>query len=253
MQYSGDNHKKVDILGVGFDYFTMKQATDRVVRLLESDERDNKVITTANPEIVMAALKDESFFKMVNQSHIVTADGIGIIYGSRVLKRKLPERVGGFDLMQNTFARIKDKPINVFFLGAGPGVAKQAQEAMILKHPGLSIVGVRDGYFKETDVPDIIREINDLKVDLLMVGLGAPKQELFMFDNKKSLKVKVMVGVGGSLDGMSGVVKRAPDIFIKLNLEWFYRLIKQPSRWKRMLQLPLFMVETIKVRLKGNK
>lgn len=252
MQYSGDSHKKVDILGVGFDYLTMKQATDRVVHLLEGPSRANKVITTANPEIVMAALKDEAFFKMVNQSDIITADGIGVIYGSKVLKRPLPERVGGFDLMQNVFSVIKKKPIKVFFLGAGPGVADKAKEEMLKKHPGISIVGVRDGYFNETDIPELINEINELEVDLLLVGLGAPKQELFMFNNKASLRVKVMVGVGGSLDGMSGVVKRAPDLFIKLNLEWFYRLIKQPSRWKRMLQLPLFMVETIKVRLKGN-
>lgn len=252
MQYTGEMHKKVDILGVGFDYLTMKQATDKVVQLLEATEKSRQVITTANPEIVMAALKDSDFFDMVNQSDITVADGIGIIYGSKVLKRPLPERVGGFDLMQNVFNKIKGKPINVFFLGAGPEVAEIAKNNMVKKHPGLRIVGTQDGYFEDADIPNIIKEINALEVDLILVGLGAPKQEKFMFNYREQMNVKVLVGVGGSFDGMSGVVKRAPDLFIKLNLEWFYRLIKQPSRWKRMLQLPLFMIETIKVRVKGK-
>ena len=166
--------------------------------------------------------------------------------------KRLPERVGGFDLMQMVLGKIKDKDIRVYFLGSQPGVAKKAAENMRSTYPGLNIVGARDGYFTEDDEAEIISEVKALKVDLLMVGLGAPRQEKWIDKHIQELGIKVGVGVGGSLDVMAGTVKRAPKLYQKLGLEWFYRLITNPKRAKRMINLPIFGFKVVLMRLKGQ-
>lgn len=233
--------KKINILGVHFDAVTMKEATKRVVRFLDSENLHT--IFTCNPEIVMEAKKNETFLNIVNNGDLVVADGIGVVIGSRIIKHPLPERVAGYDLVQNVFNTIKNTDKTVYFFGAAPGIAKKAAEKMMAKFPGLKIVGNHDGYFDQEEEKKILAEIQDLQPDLLLIGLGAPKQEKWVFNHKDHLKVKACIGVGGSFDVMSGEVKRAPKIFIKLGLEWFYRLITQPTRFKRMMRLPIFLMD----------
>lgn len=242
--------KYVDVLGVKFDYVTMKEAIDRVMAGFEKD--DKTVITTANPEIVMMANKEPVFMELINSSDMVVADGIGVIYGSKILKNPLPERVAGYDMILGVFGQMAHTDKKCYFLGAGPGITKLASEQMSQKFPGLQVVGFRDGYFSKDQIPEIIKEINSLDIDFLLVGLGAPKQEKWIHDFKDQINAKVFIGCGGSFDAMSGHVKRAPKFFIKIHLEWFYRLLKQPKRAKRMLQLPIFMIEVIKVRFKNK-
>lgn len=243
--------KRVDILGVGVDAVTMEEAGQCVQGFLHSDKMN--MIFTPNPEFIMEAQENSVFRNILNKGDLVVPDGIGVVIGAKILKTPLKGRVPGFDLVQYTLDAVKDKEHSVFFFGSKPGVAEEAKEKMEAKYPGIKIVGCRDGYFKKEEEASIIDEINASGADILIVGLGAPKQEIFMNNYKNKLKVKVAFGVGGSLDGMAGRVKRAPMIFQKLGLEWFYRLIKQPSRAKRMLRLPLFVIHVIQFRFRKRQ
>lgn len=243
--------EKVNIMDVPINKVTMEEATNKVVTYLSGDGKHT--VFTPNPEIIMEAQEDDEFMKILQEADLVVADGIGVVLASKILKvEKLPERVGGYDLMQSVLGEIKDKDTRVYFLGSKPGVAKIAAKNMMKTYPGINIVGARDGYFKEEDEAGIIKEIRDLEVDLLLVGLGAPRQEKWIYDNIDELGIKVGAGVGGSLDVMAGTVKRAPKVFQKLGLEWFYRLITNPRRAKRMMRLPKFGIKIVFMRLTGK-
>lgn len=235
---------KVDILGVGFHKVTMKEATNQVITFLDGDKP--RMIFTANPEFVMTAQQNNDFMKILNQGDLVVPDGIGIIIASKWLKTRLPERVTGYDLIQNVFDWMKDNKKTAYFLGSAPGIAEKAAEKMMETYPGLKVVGYHDGYFDAEEEKKIIEEIKSLKPNLLLVGVGAPKQEFWINNNLRSLNINVAIGVGGALDVMSGHVNRAPKIFIRFGLEWFYRLITQPTRIKRMIKLPIFLVHVLK-------
>lgn len=235
------NKKKINILGTMFHNVTRSEAATFIVESLQGQEKAS--VFTPNPEIVIEAYKDRQLQKILNESSMVVPDGIGVVIGSKIIGEPLAERVAGYDLLQEVFKQIADQSLTVYFFGAGKGVAELAKDKMMEKYPGLSIVGVHHGYFESDE--EVIKAINALKPDLLLVGLGAPKQELWIRKNMDQIKAKVFFGCGGSFDAMSGVVKRAPALFIKLNLEWFYRLLKQPTRAKRMLRLPLFLIKMI--------
>ncbi len=238
--------KTVEILGVHIDKITMEEAVETALSLLAQE--GVSAIYTPNPEIIMAAYQDESFRKILNDADLCTPDGIGVVYGSRMLKDPVPERVPGFDLTCHLLERIAKTGEGVFLFGAKPGVAEIAKENLETKYPGLLVSGVHDGYFKEEDEGDIVKQINESGAKLLLVCLGAPKQEKWIEKHKNDLTVNLCMGVGGSLDVFAGTAKRAPQIFIKLNLEWFYRLLKQPSRIGRMMMLPKFILTVRKER-----
>lgn len=240
-----------DVLGVKFHNVTREEALERLKLFLQ--EPVAHCVFTPNPEIVMSARKNSYFMKILNSASLLVPDGIGVVIASKFGKSKLKERVAGYDLIQALFEYIKDKDFTVYFFGGSPGVAEEAKEKMEFKYSGIRIIGVSDGYFDGNKERLIIDDILEKKPDILLVGLGAPKQETWIFENMHKLPSKILIGVGGSFDGMSGKVKRAPDIFIKLGLEWFYRLIKQPSRFFRMLRLPLFMLIVFKEKLFGKQ
>ncbi len=239
-----------NILGVAFNNITHKEAVELVCSYL--DGNDKKMIFTPNPEFVMEALSNAEFMKILSEGDLLVPDGIGIIIASKILGRPLKERVAGCDLVHDVFDKIKTSEKTVYFLGGGKGVAETAKLKMEQRYKGIKIVGVHDGYFNENEEKLIIEEINRLKPDLVLVGIGFPKQEKWIYEHKDILNAKAFIGIGGSIDIMSGNVKRAPDIFIKLGLEWFYRLIKQPSRFFRMLKLPLFLLTVFKTKIKGE-
>ena len=233
--------KRVNILGTRFHCLTRTEAVDRIADYLQS--RNKASVFTPNPEIVIEACNNPEFEQILNKSELLLADGIGVIVGAKIIGHPLPERVAGYDTLLDLFSKIEQTDLKVFFLGSGPGVAAEAREKILDRNPNLNIVGVHDGYFKDDD--QVIDYINGFEPDLLLVGLGAPKQEYWIHKNRERLTASVLYGCGGSLDGFSGRVPRSPDIFIKLNLEWFHRLISQPTRAKRMLRLPLFLVKII--------
>ncbi|MEA4816532.1 MAG: WecB/TagA/CpsF family glycosyltransferase [Lachnospiraceae bacterium] len=235
--------KQIEVLNVPFDVLSMEEAVSRVISYM--DTNGSHIICTPNPEIVMAAGSDRELMDILKAADLVVPDGVGIVWALKKSGGVHVQRIAGYDLIQNVFAKIKSSDRSVYFFGGAPGVAADAARAMQKKHPGLKIVGTRNGYFTERDEIKIIDEIKKAKPDLLLVGLGSPKQEKWMYNNLRLTGVKSAIGVGGSFDVMSGRIKRAPKIFQRLGLEWFYRLIKQPVRFKRILKLPNFVFKVI--------
>ena len=239
---------KIDILEIPIHSLTMEQAVEEVDSFVRVGGFHS--VFTPNPEIIMLAQEDKEMASILQNADLVVPDGIGVVIASKILKTPtLPERVPGFDLIQNTMKQGVDKGYKYYFLGGKPGVAELAKEKMCEKYPDIEIVGYHDGYFKEEDMPKIIEDINASRANILLVCLGAPKQEKWIHAYKDQLPyIRVAIGAGGSLDGMAGIVPRAPEIFQKCGLEWFYRLLKQPSRWKRMLVIPVFVGKVIRKR-----
>lgn len=239
---------RTDVLGVGFDNVTMAEAVERALALI--DAREGRYVVTPNPEIVMLAKENPALKEALAGADIVLPDGAGIVKGAAILGRPMKEKVPGIDFACGVMARLAERGGSVYLFGAKPGVAEAAAETLRTKFPGLVISGTSDGYFSD-DGP-IIEKIKDAAPDLLLVCLGAPKQELWMAKMSGKLPVGLMVGLGGSLDVFAGTVKRAPEAWQKLDLEWLYRLIKEPRRIGRMMKLPLFVIEAAGERLRGK-
>lgn len=232
---------KVNILGAKVDKLTMSEASDIAMSFFETEGK--KVIYTPNSEIILYASKDAEFMDKLNSADLIIPDGIGVVYGAKILRNPLPERVAGFDLLKAIFPLMAKKGLSLYLLGAKPGVAETAGENLMRDYPGIKIAGTHDGYFKD-DAP-IIADINEKKPDLLLVCLGFPKQENWIYEHKNELCVKAMIGAGGCLDVFSGTVERAPEFYCKHGLEWFYRLKKEPWRFMRMTALPIFALKVL--------
>lgn len=239
---------RTDVLGVGFDNVTKAEAVERALELI--DAREGRYVVTPNPEIVMLAKENPALKEALAGADIVLPDGAGIVKGAAILGRPMKEKVPGIDFACGVMARLAERGGSVYLFGAKPGVAEAAAETLRTKFPGLVISGTSDGYFSD-DGP-IIEKIEDAAPDFLLVCLGAPKQELWMAKMSGKLPVGLMVGLGGSLDVFAGTVKRAPEAWQKLDLEWLYRLLKEPRRIGRMMKLPLFVIEAAGERLRGK-
>lgn len=232
---------RVELLGVGFDNVNMHEAVERGVEMLLSEGAH--YVVTPNPEIVETCRENPAAMDAVNAADLVIADGIGVVYGSRIRKTPLKCRVPGIEFGAEMVAQCAKLGKSVYLLGCKPGVAEQAAENLKKQHPGLKIVGTADGYFK--DDAAAAAKVRESGADLLFVCLGAPKQEIFMRKYGEATGAHLLMGLGGSLDVFAGNVKRAPKIYQDLNLEWFYRLLKNPSRIGRMMKLPLFLIHVI--------
>lgn len=228
---------RIDVLGVGFDNITMEEAVNEAVSLIESG--GTHYVVTPNPEIVEVCREREDVARAVNGADLVLPDGIGVIKGAAILKTPLRERVPGIEFAAGLMERLAKTPHSIYFLGGQPGVAVQAAKNLTRQYPGLRCAGFRNGYFDD-DAP-VVEEIAKSRADVVFVCLGAPKQELWMLRNGPATGAKLLCGLGGSLDIFAGSAKRAPDFFCKHGLEWFYRLCKEPWRWKRMMKLPVFL------------
>lgn len=238
--------EKIDILGINFDNVSMEEAVEKCEKFLNSDK--GNLIVTPNPEIVMKAKDDVEFKDIINSAELVIPDGIGIIKAGNILGTPLKERVAGYDLICNLLEKYKDGSKTFYFWGSKPGYADEAKQNLEQKYPNIKIVGTHTGYFKPEEESEIIAEIKELKPDILLVGIGFPRQEKVINKYKNDGFFKIGIGCGGSIDVLAGRVKRAPKLFIKLHLEWFYRLLKQPSRFKRMLVLPKFIQKVKKTK-----
>ena len=232
---------KVDILGVNVDSLTMQEAVEQVEKYIE--ERNPVLIATANAEMLMRATYDEELKEILNGAAMVTPDGAGTVWAAHHLGFAMPERVAGYDLAQQLMAEAAQRGQKIFFFGSAPGVAEKAKAKAEQLYPGIEICGVRNGYFKEEDEPAIIEEIKAAQPDILLVALGVPKQEKWLWKYKDELGVPVSIGVGGTLDVMAGVMKRAPRWMQKAKLEWLFRGMLQPKRAGRLMALPKFVLK----------
>lgn len=240
---------RIPVKNVGFDRVTMAEAVERGKRLLS--QPGGHYVVTPNPEIVWLAQERPDFMEALNRADLVVPDGIGVVYAAKILGTPLRERVPGFELATHLIAYAAEQGLGVYLLGAKPGVAERASENLTKAHPGLNIVGTGDGYFRE-DAP-VVERIRASGARLILVCLGFPKQELWMNAHRDEVGQALMLGVGGSMDVFAGDVKRAPDFWCRIGLEWFYRLLKQPSRIGRMMKLPVFLFSVIGDRLKNGK
>ncbi|MBL0385488.1 WecB/TagA/CpsF family glycosyltransferase [Tumebacillus sp. ITR2] len=233
---------RVQILGVPFSTLTFEETLHK----LEQDLRGTtpRHIITANPEIVMLAREDAAFMALLQDVELITPDGIGAVWASKYYGHALHDRVTGVELSTALIEHCAENGHGVFLLGASPQSNALAVQNLRHRYPNLRIDG-RDGYFKETDLPEIKAAVRGFQPSLLLVGLGVPRQELFISKHKSELNVPVSIGVGGCIDIFAGVVKRAPKLWQNLKLEWMYRLLSQPSRWRRQLVLPKFVITVL--------
>ena len=239
---------KTDVMGIRFDNVTMEEALE-IARGLLAEEGASRVVTP-NAEIAYEAMNSPELCGLLNAAELVLPDGAGVVLASKILKNPLKQKVAGVDFADRLLGELAATGRSVYLLGSKPGVAELAAEKMVQKHPGLTVAGLRDGYFK--DEAPVIEAINAVRPDVLFVCLGAPKQERFMEAHRDELQVRLMAGLGGSLDSFAGTVKRAPKWMIRCSLEWLYRLIKEPKRFRRMLRLPKFLWAVVCRRISGR-
>ncbi len=230
--------QQVKIFGVRFDNVTAEKAYQRFVEFLKQDQ--TAVIFTPNPEIVMAAQENNALKEALLEGDLVVPDGIGIIYASKVHRLGLTERIGGVDLAERAFQFLNAKRGSIYLFGSKPEVAEIAAFKLTEKYTNLKVLGSHHGYVDENNELEVIDEINTLKPDVVFVGLGSPKQELWIHKYKRILNCKVLIGIGGGIDIWAGHAKRAPRWLQKIGLEWLYRLFQEPRRIKRMIKLPVF-------------
>lgn len=233
----------VKLFGVKFHKFDQEQAFKRFLYLLNRSKYS--MIFTPNPEIVMMAQKDLEYKDILAEGDLVIPDGIGIILASRIKKLGLDKRLPGIEMMENILKYCNNAQKSIYLLGSSADNVEKAAENIKSEYPNIDIKGYHDGYFDDTEELQIVDKINEVKPDILFVAMGAPKQEKWMYKHRKILNVKVAMGVGGAVDVWSGAVKRAPKLFRKIHLEWFYRILTNPKRIKRSFVLPQFLLKVL--------
>ncbi|GAV22171.1 WecB/TagA/CpsF family glycosyltransferase [Carboxydothermus pertinax] len=228
---------------------SLKEAVDAVIKLIEEPKKTH--IITINPEMIYAALNNPNLSKIIKSADLILPDGIGIVLAGKIKGQEFKERVPGIELAEE-IVRKKDN-LKVYLIGAKPGVAEKAAIKLLEVNNTTEIVGIENGYFEKEE--EKIEQIINSKPELVLVGMGFPRQEIFIRNLlSKSPQPLVAVGVGGSFDVWAGVSKRAPEFMQKAGLEWLWRLIQEPWRYKRMIVLPKFALKVfVDYKLRGRK
>ena len=237
--------QKINIRGINFANVDMREALGFAKKNII--DKNTSVIYTLNAEISQNCIDDKSgeMFDIINSADMIIPDGAGVVLASKILKTPLKEKVAGIDLAYKIIDFLDEIGGTLFLLGTKPEIVEKAASNLREKHKSLKVF-YHDGYFAEPkDNQKITDKINDAKADVVFVCLGSPKnQEKWICDIKDKINKGVLIGLGGTIDNIAGYNKRAPEIFIKLNLEWFYRLVKNPRRIKRFMKLPKFVFGT---------
>jgi len=237
--------QKIKILNIEYNNCTLEQATEQVFEFAKT--RNAHYVVTPNAEIAESCFFNAELLEAVQHADYCIPDGTGVVLASHILGNPVQKKVPGFEVANALLPLLAQQKMSLYILGAAEGVAQKAAENIKDKYPSICIAGIHNGYYENDD--EVIVLINRADPDALFVALGSPKQELFMYRNKARIKTGVMLGVGGTVDIIAGVAKRAPEIFIKLSLEWFYRLLCQPTRLIRMMKLPKYIFRAIRVRM----
>lgn len=250
--YLGDGlmkTRRIELLGVPVDCLSMNEALSHVDTMLSGSTP--QTVIAVNPEKIMAARQDPFLLKFLQTSSLLIPDGIGVSLAAKSLGLGITERVAGSDLMPNICELAAKKRRPIFIFGATPLVNRRAVLTLQRRYPGIQIAGHHHGYVKEADMPALIDSINTSGAEILFVALGSPRQERWIAEHLPQLKVKVCQGIGGTLDVLTGNVKRAPEKWRSANLEWLYRLMANPQRAFRQLALPHFTYLIFKQRTIG--
>ena len=234
----------VKLQGFDIDTFTFDEAIDFICQ-------NGGTVVTINPEMIQCAKSNPEFSDFIRSANLVIPDGIGVEIGLKLLGHNV-RRIAGVDFAKRLVAEFAKLSEPIAFIGAKPEIIKKAVENIKSEFDGINICYVQDGYFKDDE-----RVLEELKISgakLVLAALGSPKQEMFIKEAQKLLPDAVLIGIGGSFDVWSGVVKRAPVIYQKLGIEWLYRTIKEPKRFKRIFPtLPLFVLKVLKEKFFGDK
>lgn len=228
----------VKLQGFNIDTFTFDEA-------LQYAEKGQ--VVTINPEMILSARRNADFAEIINSAELVIPDGIGVQLGLKILGHNV-RRIAGIEFGRKLIDKFASQP--TAFVGAKPEIITKAVENLKKEVPNLHAVYVQDGYFKDDD--RVLDELTAANPKLVLVALGSPKQEIFISKAKNLLPNALFIGLGGSFDVWSGVVERAPEIWQKLGLEWLYRTVKEPKRFKRIFPtLPLFVLKVFKEKVIG--
>lgn len=242
---------RIGILNIPFDSVTATEASGIIFSACKNKVEFPITVVTPNPIMVMNARENEKLFTALQNADLSLADGIGIISAAKRLGTPLPERVTGIDTGYAVLEKLAEIGGSVYLLGAKPGVAEKAAEKLTEKLPDLRIVGTRHGYFDNDE--EVLSDIKEKMPDLLVVCLGSPLQEVWAHENKEKLSgVGAVICLGGALDVWSGKIKRSPSLFIKLRLEWLWRMIREPKRFSSLPKMIKFRCLTRKSRQKGG-
>ncbi len=235
----------VNILGIRFHRISMAQAVETILYWIA--EKSHRMVITAGPEFVMKNRKSGQIQKITQSADLVTADGIGVVWAAARAGKPVPERVTGVEMVSCLFdaAKQRHQLLRVFILGATDQALQSCIQRFQVVYPEFTFSGC-NGYFSTGDLVGIIEKIQSFQPDIWLVGIGQPRQEQLIYEHLGQLPPCVAIGVGGSIDVWGGTVQRAPAIIRKLNVEWLYRLVKQPSRWRRQLVLPRFAWQVIR-------
>ena len=235
------------LFNLEIDNLTLLEALEKIDDLIASGGCHH--VVTANPEILYRALSDKGLYETIAQASLVTADGQGVLLVGKLLNQPFKARVTGIDLAEALCATSGERGHKIYFLGGKEGISKKAQMAILRRYPNANIVGEHHGYFKN-DIEPLLAELREKQPDILLVAMGSPYQEEFILRYQKLLNIPVAIGVGGTLDVFSGEVKRAPELVQTLKLEWAYRILSDPKRWRRALVLPKFVLAVLKEKYK---
>jgi N-acetylglucosaminyldiphosphoundecaprenol N-acetyl-beta-D-mannosaminyltransferase len=230
---------RVEILGCKLDVLDATQATAQILAFAR--EGAGAQIVTLGTEMVVYAQKDERFRELVNASALSLCDTVGVLSVARRRGADLHERVTGIELVERVCAQAAHEELPVYFLGGAEGAAADAAAIMEARCPGLIVAGARNGFFTDDEVGGVVDEIRAGGAKLLFVGLGSPRQEFWLAEHLRATGAGAAIGVGGSFDVLGGRVMRAPRLMRRFGLEWLYRLVKEPHRWRRQLALPYFV------------
>jgi len=238
-------HERIKILGVPFDNVTIDEAISVTEKLIQESKKSCTMLCAPNTEFIMKAQKDEEFFNILKKSKFSTPDSTGVMIGAKLQGKKFKQKICGQPFVRRLVQLSHEKGYTIYFLGSEPGIAEQARSNLLKLYPNAKIVGTQHGFFNKKQEPDVIAEINSLKPNILVVTLGMPRQEKWIYHYRKELKVDIAIGEGGTFDYEAGKLKRAPEWVQNIGLEWLWRLFLEPSRIKRMSVLPLYLLKLV--------
>jgi len=226
--------------GIRVDNISLNYAISQVQYWINSGARA-RIIVTPDALAALRSRTDERYRRVVRNAGLVLPDGKGLMMALRLVDCSVQERIPGVEFVEHLCKRAAHDGWRVYLLGGEEGVAKKAAETLSQRYPGLIVAGTRNGYFSDVENSEICREIRDSGAKILLVGTGAPKQEYWLEDNLAKSGAVVGMGIGGSMDVISGKLKRAPKIWQRAGMEWLYRLLQEPARWRRAAKLPVFV------------